>query len=111
MDKLVEYARDLRKKQTDAERKLWNYLRGRRFFNLKFKRQEPVGKYIADFICYEKSIIIELDGGQHAEKAGNDKIRDNYLRGCGYIVLRFWDNDALKYTESILEVVRQEIFV
>jgi very-short-patch-repair endonuclease len=79
-------------------------------FGVKFKRQEPIGRYIVDFISYEKSIIIELDGGQHVRDVQKDKIRDEYLRKCGYKVLRFWDNDALKYTESVLEAVRLGIF-
>jgi very-short-patch-repair endonuclease len=66
----LDKAKALRSNQTDAEQRLWYHLRAHRFMGLKFKRQKPVGRYIADFVCMEQRLIIELDGGQHAEKSG-----------------------------------------
>jgi very-short-patch-repair endonuclease len=73
---------------------------------LKFKRQKPVGRYIADFVCWERRLIIELDGGQHAEQAAYDRRRDAWLRSQGYTVLRFWNNDVMQQLEGVLEQIR-----
>jgi very-short-patch-repair endonuclease len=75
---------------TDAERRLWYRSRAHRFLDLKFKRQAPIGPYIVDFICFEHKLIIEVDGGQHAESEA-DRRRDEWLRSEGYLVLRFWN--------------------
>lgn len=74
---------------------------------LKFKRQQPFGKYIVDFICFEKKIIIELDGSQHMEQEAkeNDRARDLWFKEQGYSVLRFWDNEVLMNTKGVLEVI------
>src|SRR4051794_26651842 len=90
----VRIERRLRGQQTDAERKLWFALRDRRLSGFKFVRQEAIGPFIADFVCRERNLIIEVDGGQHSENA-KDKGRDGYLREKGYRVLRFWNNDVL----------------
>jgi very-short-patch-repair endonuclease len=74
----------------------------------KFRRQETIGKYIVDFVCYEKKIIIELDGGQHSEHEEKDQIRDEWLRSGGFKIVRFWNNDVLKKTEGILEIIIKE---
>jgi very-short-patch-repair endonuclease len=84
-------AKSLRSNQTEAEARLWYHLRAHRFMGLKFKRQKPVGRYIADFVCWERRLIIELDGGQHAEQVTYDGQRDAWLRSQGYTVLRFWN--------------------
>ena len=91
----VELARKLRKNLTPQERKLWNILRNHQFYGLEFKRQYPIGDYIVDFICREKKIIIEVDGGQHNETVNviNDDERTAYLNSKGYKVIRFWNND------------------
>jgi very-short-patch-repair endonuclease len=75
---------------------------------LKFRRQAPIGRYIVDFVCYEKKVIIELDGGQHSEKPEKDKARDAWFRSEGFRVLRFWNNDVLSQTEEVLEAIVKE---
>jgi len=102
------FSRNLRKNQTDSERKLWYFLRNRQFLGLKFRRQYKIGKYIVDFCCVEKLIVIELDGGQHHEN-DLDKVRDEYLRQNGYRVLRFWDHEMLNETNSVLEKMQLEL--
>jgi primosomal protein N' (replication factor Y) len=96
-----ENARRLRKTMTDAEKRLWSALRDKRLGSFKFRRQRPVGPFIADFACIEKRLIIEADGGQHNENA-EDARRTAWLENHGWIVLRFWNNDILKNTEGVL---------
>jgi very-short-patch-repair endonuclease len=100
-----DFARTLRKRSTDAENTLWKSLRAKRLQGLKFRRQEPIGKYIVDFVCYEKKIIIEIDGGQHSVDKEKDQERDHWFKTKGFEVLRFWNNDVLKKTEEILEII------
>ena len=103
-------ARKLRKEQTIQESKIWNLLRNRQFFGLKFKRQYPIGEYIADFVCIEKHIIIELDGGQHnsPENIAKDIERTRYLITNGFKVLRIWNNEVDNNLEGVfLELKRQ----
>lgn len=104
--KLLSNAKLLRSQQTEAEKRLWYHLRARRFMDLKFKRQKPLGNYIVDFICDEKRLVIEVDGGQHAEQLGYDQRRDAWLRGEGYTVLRFWNNDVMQQLDAVLEQIR-----
>ena len=78
-------------------------------FSCKFRRQFPVGPYIADFACIEKRLIIELDGGQHAAVVVRDEERTVYLKAQGYRVLRFWNNDMLNQSDAVLEAIRQAI--
>jgi very-short-patch-repair endonuclease len=99
----VGFARRLRRNQTDAERVLWFRLRDRRLNGLKFKRQVPFDKYIADFCCAEARLIIELDGGQHATR--DETNRTAVLEAMGYLVLRFWNNDVLQNTDGVLEEI------
>ena len=89
---------------TDAEWRLWYRLRAHCFDGHKFKRQVPVGPYVVDFACLGRKLIIEIDGGQHAEN-GRDAIRDEYLRIEGFRILRFWNNDVLRNTDGVLEVI------
>jgi very-short-patch-repair endonuclease len=96
----------LRKTQTDAETRLWYHLRDRRFMNLKFRRQRPIGKYFADFVCLELGLVIELDGGQHLEQIAYDAQRAADMEALGFKTLRFWDNDVLKQTDAVLEQIR-----
>ncbi len=72
----------------------------------KFRRQEPIGNYIVDFVCFEKKIIIEVDGGQHAIESREDKERDSLLKNDGFLILRFWNNEVLQNIEGVLEVIR-----
>ncbi|MDO8477704.1 MAG: DUF559 domain-containing protein [Candidatus Rokubacteria bacterium] len=96
------YARRLRRDQTDAERKLWSRLRDRRLCGARFRRQHPIGPFIADFCCTEGKLVIELDGGQHALRLREDQVRTQYIESQGYRILRFWDNEALANTEGVL---------
>jgi len=102
---MLENAKALRSNQTDAEQRLWYRLRAHRFMDLKFKRQKPIGRYIVDFVCMEHRLIIELDGGQHAEQVAYDQQRDAWLRSQGYTVLRFWNNDVMQQLEGVLEQI------
>lgn len=97
-------ARTLRQNLTDAERKLWSKLRDRQLLGFKFVRQQPVGPYIADFTCREADLIIELDGGQHAENM-QDNVRTAALAEHGYDVIRFWNNDVLTNLDGTLQVI------
>ena len=105
----TDFARQLRKNSTDAERLIWNNLRNRSLEGVKFRRQQSFGPYIVDFIAAEKKLVIELDGGQHAANKVLDKDRDHYIESEGYRVLRFWNNEVLQNTEGVLERIRQEI--
>ncbi len=108
----LENAKKLRTAQTPWETKLWYYLRGNRFYGFKFKRQVPIGPYIADFCCNEKKLIIELDGGQHSEMIEKQKDADKqtYLEKNGYAVLHFWNNDVDSNIAGVLEVIKQQAF-
>ncbi|WP_339413872.1 endonuclease domain-containing protein [Pseudomonas sp. EA_35y_Pfl2_R5] len=107
MEELIRVrTRALRRDMTDAERCLWYHLRAHRFMGLKFKRQKPLGRYIVDFVCLEIGLVIELDGGQHAEQVAYDLRRDGWLRGQGVTVLRFWNHEVLLQTDAVLEKLR-----
>lgn len=110
--RLIPLAKNLRKRATDAERLLWRYLRAKRMEGIKFRRQEPIGNYIVDFICFDKRIIVEIDGGQHArdENVNRDKERDEWLRTQGFKVLRFWNNEVLNNINGVWEVIRNHCF-
>jgi very-short-patch-repair endonuclease len=94
-------ARQLRTDMTDAERRLWSLLRGRRLQGTKFRRQHPCGNYILDFVCIERRLVIEADGGQHAD-SDYDRRRTLWLESQGWRVLRFWNNDILANPEGVL---------
>jgi very-short-patch-repair endonuclease len=96
-------ARDLRSTQTNAERVLWNVLRNRQVLNLKFRRQHPIGNFIADFCCIERGLIIELDGSLHEERAGQDEERTRWLNDHGFQVLRFWNGEVFPNPEGVIE--------
>ena len=100
-------AKENRKNPTDAEVKLWRHLRDRRLSGHKFKRQHKIARYIVDFVCLEQKLIVELDGGQHTfpDYAARDMERTAALNGLGFRVLRFWNSEALRETESVLEVI------
>ncbi|MGE0876669.1 MAG: endonuclease domain-containing protein [Burkholderiales bacterium] len=103
-------ARVLRRQATDAERRLWRELRGSRFMNMKFRRQHPIGRYVADFACVEAKLVVEVDGSQHLDReASQDAERTRVLNARGYRVLRFWNNDVLKHTEAVLERIAEAI--
>jgi very-short-patch-repair endonuclease len=108
---ILRNARKLRREQTDAERKLWFLLRDRRLVGVKFRRQFPIGRYIADFCCVERKLIVELDGSQHVESGQADEVRTAFLNSCGYRVMRLWNHQVLEDEEvaweAILEAVRK----
>ena len=105
----VDRARTLRTNMTDVEQKLWYRLRNRRLDGYKFRRQHEIEHYIVDFVCTDAMLIVELDGGQHAEQADYDARRSRHLRALGYRVLRFWNNDVLTDTESVLAVILEAL--
>ena len=94
----------LRQAATDAEHLLWQRLRGRQL-GVKFRRQHPFNGFVLDFVCLEARLVIELDGGQHAENQAADADRDRQLRQAGFRVLRFWNNQVLQETTAVLEVI------
>mgnify|MGYP000695755932 CR=1 FL=1 len=98
-------SRELRRNQTDAEKLLWQRLRNRQLLGFKFRRQVPVGPYITDFLCIEAKLIVELDGGQHAEQLARDAKRTAYLEGSGYRVIRFWNNDVISNMSGIWDAL------
>ena len=102
---LKELARSLRKNSTNAERKLWQCLRKRQIGGYKFRRQLVIEPYIVDFVCLEKKLIVELDGGQHLLQKNEDKLREEYLKKKGYSILRFWNDEVLLKTESVTEKI------
>jgi len=104
--KILTNAKSLRTNQTEAEQRLWYHLRAHRFMGLKFKRQKPFGHYIVDFVCMERLLIVEIDGGQHTEQLKYDRRRDAWLRSQGYTVLRFWNNQVMRQLEGVLEQIR-----
>jgi very-short-patch-repair endonuclease len=91
----------MRRDMTDAERKLWFLLRDRRLDGAKFRRQAPVGRYIADFVCLRRKLIIEADGGHHVDNE-RDVVRDRWLEREGYVVVRYSNIDILKNPEGVL---------
>ncbi len=98
-----ENARSLRAIQTDAERKLWQCLRGGQLDGLKFRRQHPIPPYVTDFHCDALKLVIELDGSQHNPEV--DASRTRYLESQGLTVLRFWDNDVLMHPDTVVEAI------
>ncbi|GAB3344703.1 endonuclease domain-containing protein [Lysobacter tyrosinilyticus] len=109
MDVLRTRARELRSNATDAEKVLWRALRGKQLEGFRFRRQVPIAGFIADFLCPQARLIIELDGGQHAEQGGYDAARTTKLAGFGYRVLRYWNNDVLARTEAVLEDIHSHL--
>ncbi len=97
-------ARALRQNETDAEAKMWSILRNRNLHNFKFVREHPIGSYFADFACRRKKLIVEIDGSQHADRKSDDQ-RDVFINRQGYGVVRFWNNDVLRDTETVLNII------
>jgi adenine-specific DNA-methyltransferase len=105
----TQRARDLRRNQTDAEALLWRYLKAKRLHECKFRRQHPIGPYFVDFACPGKRLVVELDGGQHSERARYDLDRTQYLERSGWRVLRFWNDEMLRETDAVLERIFAEL--
>ncbi|MEE3348983.1 MAG: endonuclease domain-containing protein [Candidatus Gastranaerophilaceae bacterium] len=104
-------AKNLRHNMTKEEVKLWNALKNKQLMGLKFRRQVPIGNYVVDFFCFDKNLIIELDGGQHNEiqNIEYDKTRTDYLNKQGYRVLRFWNDDVWNNFTGVIEKIIQEV--
>ena len=99
-----QQARRLRHRSTDAERRLWALLRDRRLAGYKFRRQHPIGSFVVDFACTKYRLIVEADGGQHAENIADDQ-RTALLKRQGWRVIRFWNNDILGNAEGVIETI------
>lgn len=95
-------ARSLRRNQTEAEKILWSRLRDRGLGGYKFRRQVPIDPYIADFVCMAARLIVEIDGGQHAERVAQDHERERFLQKEGYEVVRYWNNEVLGNLDGVL---------
>lgn len=106
---LTSVAKELRKNATDAERLLWRYLRGKQLLGLKFRRQEQIGRFVVDFVCFEKALIVEADGSQHgiAIEKMKDANRTAWLISQGFEVLRFWNHEILQNVDGVLEVIQE----
>jgi very-short-patch-repair endonuclease len=100
-------SKEFRANQTDAERKLWNLLRNKRIAGVRFRRQQRIGPYYADFYCSSAKLIVELDGSQHAdgEQARHDELRTRWFSSRGYRVQRFWNVDVLKNPDGVVEAI------
>jgi very-short-patch-repair endonuclease len=94
---------------TDAERRLWYFLRGSRFQGWKFRRQVPMGPYVADFLCERARLVVEVDGGQHGDNVKRDEARTRWLEARGYRVVRYWNNDVLGNTDGVLTALIAEL--
>jgi very-short-patch-repair endonuclease len=106
---LTHVAKLLRHEMTDAERVLWREVRAHRFAGFKFKRQEPLGLYVVDFVCYEARLIVELDGGQHANQQEADAERTCWLESRGFRVVRFWNNDVLTNMAGVMQEIERNL--
>lgn len=101
---LQDRARQMRREPTEAERRMSRLLRDRRLGSFKFRRQEQLGRYIVDFVCFERKLIVEVDGSQHADNA-YDTNRDAWLRSRGFEVLRFWNNDVMMNASGVQFII------
>jgi very-short-patch-repair endonuclease len=108
-DNLKQRAKSLRRNQTDVEDRLWYYLRGKRFYGIKFKRQVIISNYIVDFASLTAKLVIEVDGGQHVSQKQYDQKRDEIIKRCGFTVLRFWNNEVLENIDGVLTVIRNKL--
>ena len=106
---LTQLAKDLRAHSTEAERLLWKHLRSKQLKDTKFRRQQPIGKFIVDFVSLDKKLIVELDGSQHIERQENDERRDQWLKSQGFKVLRFWNSEVFGNIEGVLESIMEEL--
>jgi adenine-specific DNA-methyltransferase len=102
-------ARELRNNPSDAERQLWMRLRYRQVDGAKFRRQAPIGPYIVDFVCFEKKLIVEVDGGQHGDRREADEARTLGLARQGFRIVRFWNHEVLAETDAVLMVIQQAL--
>ena len=101
----ITRARELRRNSTDAESALWQELRNRQLCGYRFKRQHPIGNYIVDFVCLERRLVVELDGGQHLDSVEYGVGRTAYLEDRGFCVVRFWNNQVLNEIDGVKEAI------
>jgi adenine-specific DNA-methyltransferase len=102
-------AKGLRQNSTDAERLLWLRVRNRQIADAKFRRQQPIGPYVVDLVCMEQKLVIELDGGQHADQVAEDAARTAYPESRGFRVLRFWNNQVIAEAEAVLQSIYEAL--
>jgi very-short-patch-repair endonuclease len=102
-------ARTLRGDMTEAEKRVWQILRSRQIKAYKFRRQVPIGRYIADFVCHEARLIVEIDGGQHDRPSPREAERTGFLQNEGYRILRFWNNEVLANLDGVHETIAGEL--
>ena len=107
--RLITNGRQLRQNMTPAEWRLWQYLRGKRLGGYRFRRQQPLGQYILDFVCVEAKLVIEIDGGQHTGQTAYDETRTQYLQNLGFTVIRFWNNEVLQQTHAVLTAILNKL--
>ena len=100
----TKIAKALRRRMTDAEQILWRQLRAHRLGGMKFKRQQPIGPFVVDFVCFDSRLVIEVDGGQHQDNE-KDRVRDAWLEEQGFQVVRLWNNLVLSELEAVLETI------
>ena len=108
---LTNRAKELRQTETEAEQIIWSWLRTKKLNGVKFRRQEPIGIYIVDFVTFEKKLIIEIDGGQHniEENKANDEIRTQWLESQGFRVIRFWNNEVFTNLEGVITLIEESL--
>jgi very-short-patch-repair endonuclease len=102
-------ARGLRQSSTDAESALWALVRNRKIAGCKFRRQVPIDRFFADFACLERRLVIELDGGQHAEQTSYDAARTEALETAGWTVLRFWNSQLFEHPEGVVRTIHEAL--
>ena len=102
---LLHHAKRMRKAPTDAEACLWRELRAHRFLGFKFRRQQPIGRCIVDFVCFRQALVLEVDGSQHLEDAAHDAERTAWLQSQGFRVMRFWNHDVLARTADVMDAI------
>jgi very-short-patch-repair endonuclease len=102
-------ARTLRQNMTEAERRVWQVLRSQQMKGFKFRRQVPIGRYIADFVCHEARLIVEIDGGQHDRSSPREAERTGFLQNQGYRIVRFWNNEILANLEGVHQTIADEL--
>jgi len=104
-ERLIKFAKSMRRQPTNAEAIIWATLRGARMQGFKFKRQQPIGAYIVDFVCFECGLVVEIDGGQHADDVSADQYRTQWLQSQGFRILRFWNNEVIERRDDVLESI------
>ena len=108
---LANRAKELRHSETEAEQIIWSWLRAKKLNGVKFRRQEPVGIYVVDFVSFEKKLIIEIDGGQHnlEENKATDEVRTQWLKSQGFRVIRFWNNEVSSNLDGVIALIEESL--